>query len=396
LERYRRFETRRKGCPVPRRAQFSALTGLSSFASVPTLAGFRPGVLSAVAGVLLCSSIVRADIDPSSGIDFVTVGAAGNAPYVGLDPGGLVNGRGGVGYEYRIGKYEVTSAQWAEFFSAAFDRAVGDALPHVLPPTFWGGIGAPPTHAENPSARRWTTTPDSAMRPAGNISWRMAAMYCNWLHNDKALNREAFLNGAYDVSTFTFTPAGRFRDQLTRSPGARYYIPSWDEWLKAAHYDSAKLNSDGTRGGWWTYSNGSDAPFVAGPPGAVVNGQPATANFGWDAGDFPGRSPFAVPLGAYADVRSPFGLYDVAGATGEWTEEAFYPIPGDLPNDRIWEGSHWLDGFAGTDHISSRAGGFPNYSGFDAGFRVASIVPSPGGCVALGVFVVSLFRRRRM
>jgi hypothetical protein len=33
----------------------------------------------------------------------------------------------------------------------------------------------------------------------------MAAMYCNWLHNNQSTDRQAFLNGAYDVSTFGYS-----------------------------------------------------------------------------------------------------------------------------------------------------------------------------------------------
>jgi hypothetical protein len=70
---------------------------------------------------------VHADIDPLSGIDFVTVGAVGNAPWAGDGtPDDQSIGRGSVGYEYRIGKFEITTAQYVEFLNAAFDRAPSD------------------------------------------------------------------------------------------------------------------------------------------------------------------------------------------------------------------------------------------------------------------------------
>ena len=76
------------------------------------------------------------------------------------------------------------------------------------------------------------------MRPVGDISWRVAAMYCKWLHNDKRTDRAAFLNGAYDVSTFGYL------------------------------YDLNKVNLDGSTGGWWKYS--ITQPEY-GPPGVNVN-----------------------------------------------------------------------------------------------------------------------------
>ena len=268
-------------------------------------------------------------------------------------------------YEYRIGKYEVTSAQWAEFFSAAYDRAVGDELPHLQMPAFWGGVLATPTHLENPSARRWTTTPQTAMRPAGSISWRVAAMYCNWLHNDKRTDRAAFLNGAYDVSTFGYSGT-TFTDQLAHHPGARYSIPTWDEWLKAAHYDPARLNQDGTRGGWRKYSTTSDELPYYGPPGVRVRadhsigpdptGPLAMANAGWNTSDF-GASPFQFSLGAY-HVTSPWGLYDTAGATKEWTEEVLL-VSGQFPFARGFDGSAWATAFGTLDQIHFTAATSP-------------------------------------
>jgi hypothetical protein len=270
--------------------------------------------LSLLALRVLRVPALRADIDPLSGIDFVTITAPGNAPWLG-DGGPADNrvyGHGGVNYEYRIGRFEVTSAQWVEFFNAAYDRPANDRIPHLIPPDFWGGIPTTPTH---PEGQRWTTTPQTAMRPTGNIDWRMAAMYCNWLHNGKSLAREAFLDGAYDVSTFGGSPLG-FTDQLTHHPNARYWIPTNDEWMKAAFFDPSRPNSDGTTGGWWFYSNSSDTPYVYGPPGVLVNGQLATANAVWDPGEY-SLNPFLVPLGAYTGVTSPWGLFDVAGATKE-------------------------------------------------------------------------------
>lgn len=347
----------------------------------------RLSFVVSAASCLAWSACCFADIDPLTGIDFVRIGAVGNAPWAGDGTAGdRAIGRGQVNYEYNIGKYEVTSAQWADFFSAAFDRAPGDTIPHLTPPTFWGGVPTTPTHTENPSAMRWTTTAQSAMLPTGNISWRMAAIYTNWLCNGISSERSAFLNGAYDVSTFTYNPNGSFNDQITHTPGAAYYIPTWDEWLKAAHYDPNKQNPNGTTGGWWRYGNGSDQPFIGALPN--VGG---TANFGFDTGAI------GVPLGAY-NVTSPFGLRDVAGGTAEWVEEAFYRPLFPLPSDRYYEGSHWTSQpvlFA--DQIQAFGGGdFPSLSTLDLGFRIAHVVPAPSWCsVGAGLLIWSAVRRRR-
>ncbi|MFO0858606.1 MAG: SUMF1/EgtB/PvdO family nonheme iron enzyme [Phycisphaerales bacterium] len=350
--------------------------------------------LGTLATALFLTASAHADIDPVSGIDFVTVGAPGNAPWQGNGtPGDRAIGRGGVGYEYKIGKFEVTSAQWVDFFNAAYDRPAGDTIPHLIPPDCWGGISTTPTHIENPNARRWTTTPQSAMLPTGDISWRMAAIYCNWLHNGKATNREAFLNGAYDVSTFGYQGTV-FTDQLTHHPDAHYWIPTWDEWLKAAHYDPVKQNSDGSLGGWWLYPHRSDVAPVYGPPNVFVNGVLSQANAGWDQLDYPGFNPFSVQLGAYAQVTSPWGLLDVAGATREWTEETVF-VNGVFPADRYFDGTAWDFSTGTVDRINSVGGDFPSLAVYDLGFRIATSVPAPGiSALAVSLFALAAHRRR--
>ncbi len=354
-------------------------------AAGPVAGGVRACVCAGLGVVGVAPAGAWADIDPNSGIDFVTITHPNNAPWAGTSPptpGDRAVGRGSVGYEYRIGRFEVTTKQWVEFFNAAYDRPdAGSApLPFLLPPQTWGAVETAPI---NGGTRRWRVPAGREMNAVGDIGWRMAAMYCNWLHNNKSGQRAAFLSGAYNVSTFSGSAA--FTDQATRSPGARYWIPSWDEWLKAAHYDPNK-NGPGQEG-WWLYSTTSDTAPVPGPPGQRVrllpnfdvvadpNGVLAQANAGGWRDVFPGVSFADIPLGAYA-VTSPWGLYDVAGATAEWTEEILT-----LPEGvryRVFDGSWWLDGSVGSDAIPFRGGAeFPNVFTFDLGFRIASAVPGP-------------------
>ncbi|MBX3386579.1 MAG: SUMF1/EgtB/PvdO family nonheme iron enzyme, partial [Phycisphaeraceae bacterium] len=339
-------------------------------------------------------------ITVSHGIEFVTIGAVGNAPWMGDGtPQDRAIGRGGVNYEYRIGRFEVTTAQWVEFYNAAFDRPADDRIPHLIPSDHWGAVSTP---AMTPGGQRWRVPVGNEYRAVGDISWRMAAIYCNWLHNDKATNREAFLSGAYDVSTFGYVgDSNTFSDQAARSPGAKFFIPTWDEWLKAAHYDPNKNGQD--QGGWWKFSTTSDVIPLIGPPPSWLPGAgigddrtgDAEANAaGWGP-LFPQFSPFSVPLGSYPTVQSPWGLLDVAGGTSEWTESIFTG-PG-LPPTRIYDGRWWFDGPPIADAIYARSAQFPNVSIFEHGFRVAAVVPSPGSIMVfmIGAHLFTGRRRRR-
>lgn len=341
------------------------------------LAGFGTGWVG--------PSVAQAAIDPNSGVDFVTIGAVGNAPYRTANPNYSVNNRGGVGYVYNIGKFEVTTAQWVEFFNAAYDRPANDRLLHLYIPNYWGAASTAPN---TPGGLRWTVPAGNEMRPVGGISWRIAAMYCNWLCNGKSTDRAAFMNGAYDVSTFGFTPGGTWTDQAAHNPGARYWIPTLDEWLKAAHYDPNKPNPDGTTGGWWQYGNSSDAPFTYGLP--PLMGGNGTANSGyWNP------SPFSVPLGSYTGVQSPWGLYDVAGGTAEWTESIRTLLSG--TKIRYVDGSFWSEDATSADindQLLSVADDFPHIPTYEYGLRIASSIPSPGS-LTLVVGALCIVRQRR-
>lgn len=310
-----------------------------------------------------------ADVDPRDGIDWVTIGATNNPAYAGPDPNNTVTGRGGVSYEYRIGKYEATSAQWGEFLNAAFNRP--DPLPWVERPLQVGG----------------------GMQPVGGATWRTCAMFCNWLHNNKATNREAFLNGAYDTSTFGVIalPNGgfHFSDQFTHHADARYWIPTLDEWLKAAYYDPNRFGPG--QGGWWQYNITSDSAPVYGAPEGYPNGSAANqANSGFSI--LPGRGEFFIPLGAYEDVMSPWGLFDTAGGTREWLEEV---TTGPFTQARLAGGSGWAAGVGGDRIGSGFGGGAPSEAPYTTGLRFASAIPTSGTLAILGAYGILSARRRR-
>jgi hypothetical protein len=63
-----------------------------------------------VANLVIASSVFISNVSASVIIDYITVGNVGNAADA--------TGYGAVGYQYQIGKYEVTNAQYAEFLNA--------------------------------------------------------------------------------------------------------------------------------------------------------------------------------------------------------------------------------------------------------------------------------------
>jgi formylglycine-generating enzyme required for sulfatase activity len=334
-------------------------------------------------------SAALAQVDPLTGIEMARIGAVNNPGYNREDPTGRVTGRGSVGYEYHIGRTELPSHLFLEFYNALKARPDPVPIPvNLVAPFRWGGEVDPNYSGPGTRYRLRSDLPNAAMNPVGGIDWRTCAILCNWLHNNKSTDANAFLNGAYDVSTFSPVPFPTFTDQRTHNPDARYWIPTWDEWLKAAHYDPNKQNGDGSLGGWWIQPNGTDIPLTYGLP-ASLGGSPLNqANAGFQT---PERIEYTVPLKAYLDVQSPWGLWDVAGAAREWTEE----IVEVLPAARVFDGTGWGSPSTTTDFVYGRGGDVPNVGSIDFGLRIASNVPSPGVPFASIVGILWTTRRIR-
>lgn len=248
--------------------------------------------------------------DPDLGIEFVTVGDVNNLPYEEIF-GDKPDGRGSVSYEYRIGKTEITCGQYLEFFNNFyhdFDQYFA-LLPTGHSSFYWVGPGIPLFYGDGY---------DDPANVSVQLTWRQAAMFCNWMHNGQLSDWESVLDGAYDVSTFERDPVtGEYFDQATRHPDARYWIPSLDEYLKATFYDPDK---NGNGPGWWEFGHRSDVVVVPGLPGE-----------GQVARDIPedvikelygvATENETIPLRLYPEVQSPWGLVDVLGGNTEWIED---------------------------------------------------------------------------
>lgn len=317
---------------------------------------------------------------PDFGINFVTVGAPGNSGYDREDPFGRTTGRGSVPYEFRIGRTEITTAQYVDFVNTYLGRP----QPFLVnPPTIWG---ADRDLSYTGPGFRFRVLPGQANLPVLGISWRDAARFCNWLHNDRQPTIEAISRGAYDTSTFGRNAEGDYTDQARRSDGARFWIPSLDEWLKAAHYDPNKNGA--ARGGWWLSSNGSDVQPIPGPPPAFGGTGQTSAGLAADVGL--GIFYRRLPVGSYPSTLSPWGLLDTSGSGSEWIEEVYGG------GDRGLRGSSALvSSSVENDLPYSVVAADPTLFGSFTTIRIASAIPGPGsGVLAFAAFILAPRRRR--
>lgn len=341
------------------------------------------------------------------GIEFATVGAINNPSYPHLTANWTGaqyerQGRGSVSYEFRISRAEVTTGQWLEFFNTFAARSAPETITTLLGgwhnlyegPSWWGATRI--SDDPNSHTSQWALRTDVAaasMIPVSGISWRTAAMYANWLHNDKNSDWSALLTGAYDTTTWGRNPNGTFTDSTTHLPGAKFWIPTLDEWTKAAFFDPN--NTSPGENGWRARVNNSDGLPIPGLPaqaGATTStGLPQPAYFNPTVND--------IPLGVYEGAMSPWGLFDTSGGTSE------------IVSERRNDGSSvfTLGSFPGTIgdpstamlYLENSTRPFANGSVYftaqgdpGVGLRIASSIPAPTtGVLVCGIIFIQHVRR---
>ena len=297
---------------------------------------------------LIIQPSVQADTFGTSGneftIDFVNIGNAGNAADT--------TTYGAVPYEYRVGTYEISQN--------AIDKATASGMTDV-------------------TAGPWTGD-----QPAASLNWYEAAAFVNFLNTNSGKTAAYDLSwggAAWSMALWSseqaWTAGGT---NLYRNKDAYYFLPSENEWYKAAYYNAAGSN-------YFLYPTASnDAPT------AVASGTGAgTAVYDQTFGQGPAGVDVAGALSSY-------GTMGQGGNVFEWNESAFDGLNSSSSEGRAIRGGYWLDP-EGSLRSSGRGygDGDPTIELDVIGFRVAS-VPEPSTYALLlmaGAGALWFARRRR-
>ena len=244
---------------------------------------------------------------------FVKVSGANNCPDR--------NGRGCVPYEYEIAKCAISNEDWCGFLNAVGEKAVELGLWHKDMETgVLGGIVRSLTSGkDSASPLRFAVKPGWEKKPVTYVTYTGVMRYCNWLMTGDTEK------GAYDLAA---TPPRRLE-------GAKYFLPTDDEWYKAAYYDCSIVRLFGLldwligKGGYWKYPTRSN----------VIPLQDQ-ANFERDdhfsplaltpQSNQPSKPPnfqtsffYLADVDAYADSPSPCGAVQMGGNVWEFLEDCF-------------------------------------------------------------------------
>ena len=109
------------------------------------------------------------------------------------------------------------------------------------------------------------------------MSWGDAARFANWLHNGQPTGLQIAStteDGAYSLNGATSTAA---LNAVSRKAGANWFIPTENEWYKAAFHQPAAQGGDADN--YWDYPvRTNSAPYSDQPPGATPDNT-RVANF---------------------------------------------------------------------------------------------------------------------
>ena len=293
---------------------------------------------------------------------FVPIGNPGNAADTTGDP----NPAGSVAYNYNMGKYEVSRDM---IIKANAEGNLGITVPDMVN---WYGIQG-----------------NGADQPIAGVSWNQAARYVNWLNTINGFSaaykfalqpgQPGYNSNAnielWNGSDFGFNGSNPFRNSL-----AKYFLPSMDEWYKAAYYDP---NANGGKGGYWYYPTGSDTV-------------PTPVSGGTTAGTAVYLQPYSQGPADITNVGglSPYGVMGMGGNAREWLETELDLVNNSPLASRVERGGAWHDISSFILSASFRDNDPPFVNDRHIGFRVASI-PEPSSAALLMLGFVGLWQRRK-
>ena len=318
---------------------------------------------AAVALAAMMGGVTQADVynmpAGQTSLQFVTVGNPGNA----ADPatGSLY---GTVGYTYNIGKYDVTVGQYCQFLDAVaatdtyglYTLNMNGGMPTVAITQ----TGSPGSYSYSVTGGHNGTNSAGVNFPIWDVSWGNAARFCNWLQNGQPTGAE----GPGTTETGAYTLNGAVTQSalmaITRNAGAIDFIPSENEWYKAAYYKGGSTNA-----GYWTYPTQNNT--------APINTLPDTGNHAnfWDYYDT-GNGGYTDPTNYW---RPWWGhLRILLGRTARliWAAMSSSGMRRQIGSSRGLRGGSW-HGLSDSLASSFRDNNSPTYASYYIGFRVASV-----------------------
>ena len=177
--------------------------------------------------ILFCAIVWPSTAHPSPvSIAFVPVGDAGNLADLGTNSG--TAGAGSVSYNYNIGKYDVTNAQYAAFLNTV-DPTGSNSLQLYYSRMATGSQGGISWNGST-----YVVNSGYANKPVVYVSWYSAARFTNWMTNGQTSSGTE--TGVYSFTGLTSIVPLQSDHSALVGTGIKWFLPTESEWYKAAYY----------------------------------------------------------------------------------------------------------------------------------------------------------------
>jgi formylglycine-generating enzyme required for sulfatase activity len=345
----------------------------------------RPSVKTLSFWLAALACLPFGSIASAEAIQWVTVGDPGNTADT--------TNRGAVSDSFQIMKYEFTNQQYTNFLNSVDAGGINpNSVYNVdMGNDIRGGISFTSGAA---SGSKYAVKSNMGDKPVNYVSWFDAARVANWLMNGAGSSSDTE-DGAYTLvggQTTGTAPA--------RNNGATFYIPTEDQWYKAAYYMGS-----GTNAGYWDYATRSDtAPTAVTADTTGIGSAGSTGNFAnyLDDANWNDRGGNVTTVGTNG-VSSAYGAFDMNGNITEWND-----LTGLVAGERRGLRGGFWGSFSENSLRSSFNQDTPASDENDVyGFRLASPASSPssvpeidpnslGSVMALVLGSLGLLERRRL
>ena len=317
-------------------------------------------------------------------IDWVTVGDPGNTADTTGDP----NPAGAVATSFQIMKFEWTNSQYTAFLNSVAATDTYSLYNANMGEDRRAGI----TQSGVSGSYTYAVKANMGDKPVNYVSWFDAARVSNWLMNG-GTSLSSTETGAY-----TFMGGQTTGNAPAVNSGATFYVPTEDQWYKAAYYKGGSTNA-----GYWDYATQSDlAPTAVTAAPAPPTDETGIGSAG-STGNFANFDRAVIWNGRIGNVTtvgtnggpSAYGAFDLAGNILEWNDLDGLAASGEL---RGLLGGAWGDP---ASSVLWPPPSSPSIDNDSLGFRLASpvAVPEPStwvmGLAGLACGGWEMWRRRR-
>jgi len=256
-------------------------------------------------GALALLGLLAVPAHAQVALDWVTVGDPGNT----ADTTGQPNPAGAVADAFQIMKYEFTNQQYTAFLNSVAASDPYSLYNASMGSDVRGGI----TQSGASGSYTYAVKSNMGDKPVNYVSWFDAARVANWLTNG-ATGTSSTETGAYTLiggQTSGTAPA--------TNPGATFYIPTENQWYKAAYYKGGSTNA-----GYWDYATQSDtAPTAVTADSTGIGSAGSAGNFANYAftADWNSQNGNVTTVGTNGGPNA-YGAFDMSGNLREWTGDA--------------------------------------------------------------------------